>query len=299
MMNPKIIRVDLENKDFSIISDSGSERYLGGEPLAFYLLGEKIERPFKNENYLSISSGPINGLFPYTSKSVILHLSKGLLLSKYVGGGAIGALMKLSNIVSIELLGDAKKPTYLDITPKGVNFIDVSDELNTKEYGLTGRRSTIIFKKTILSDGYFNFGRPKNDISNNLYGLTFSTQGEISLPDMDSYWEVVSLVNSKIGELSVGKSGNHSCFGCPMGCAMSGTPETGNVSLLPRSLVACAYAESIYSDISTVFSCLSVLGYNYKHEFLESFSDMAGDMIKNTYNKIESIKVKNSITGII
>jgi len=298
-MNPKIIKIDLTSREFSIVSSRVSDQYIGGEPLAYALLNEYLTGTYKMQNYMSLNTGPLNGLFPFTSKSLIMHFSMGMSVNKYIGGGSLGSLMNFSNVISIEIFGESLVPLYLDITPRGVSFIDVLDSFNSREFGLTGRRSSVLFKKTIISDEYFSYGVPRTEISNNLVGLTFSAVGEVPIPDRDAYWEVVQLLNSRIKELGVKKSNSPSCLGCPVGCALSHSPESGNSPLLPRSLLSCVYAESIYRDIPTVFSCFSVLGLGYTHDFLESFSDMTGEMIKNTYNKIEELKIKNSITGLL
>jgi hypothetical protein len=51
--------------------------------------------------------------------------------------------------------------------------------------------------------------------------------------------------------------------------------------VLIHSLVACHYADKIYSDIGVVFSCLNVLGYDYTHEDLENLPKLIEDTIKN------------------
>lgn len=298
-MNKKLLKIDLVNKSFSFSTPIECEQYIGGQPLAYNLLNDHITQEKTGVSYVSVSTGPLNGIFPYTSKSVITHLSPGLNLNMYIGGGSIGALMNMSNIIAIEIVGNSDTPTYLDITPRDVKFIELTNDFVVNEYGLGGRRSKMKFHKSITCDDYFSFGTPKTPINNNLYGFTFSSIGELTIPDLDAYFEVVQMLKSNSNALSVTKSSHPSCIGCPMGCALSKAPETDNVSILPRALVSCAYAESIYSDISTVFSCFSVLGYSYTHEFLELFSNNIGDMIKDTHGKLEEVKSQNSVTGIV
>lgn len=298
-MNKKLLKINLSDKSFSFSTPIDCENYIGGQPLAYHLLKGRLNQEKVSENYVSISTGPLNGLFPYTSKSILTHLSPGLNLNMYVGGGSIGALMNMSNIIAIEIVGNSEAPTYMDISPKEVKFIGLTKDFVVNEYGLGGRRSRMKFHKTITCDEYFSFGAPKTPITNNLYGLTFSSTGELPVSDFDAYFEVVEMLKTKSAALSVTKSFHPSCTGCPMGCALSKAPETENISILPRALVSCAYAESVYTDIPTVFSCLSVLGYNYTHEFLELFSNNIGDMIKDTNTKLEEVKSQNSITGIV
>ena len=70
-----------------------------------------------------------------------------------------------------------------------------------------------------------------------------------------------------------------SCSLCPMGCKKSNEGEIGGNVLL-HSLVACEFAQNIYSDIGIVFSCLNVLGYDYTHEDIENLPKLIEKIFK-------------------
>ena len=55
----------------------------------------------------------------------------------------------------------------------------------------------------------------------------------------------------------------------------------GNVLL--NSLVACQFADKIYTDIGVVFSCLNTLGYEYTHEDIENLPELIEETIRNIY----------------
>jgi len=76
-----------------------------------------------------------------------------------------------------------------------------------------------------------------------------------------------------------------SCSGCPLGCEKSRVGEvSGNV--LVHSLVACDHMSNLYSDLGIVFSCLNVLGYDYKHEDLEQIPKLVERLWKDLSQKI-------------
>ena len=70
-----------------------------------------------------------------------------------------------------------------------------------------------------------------------------------------------------------------SCSGCPLGCERSKTGEMGG-NILVHSLVACGYAEDVYSNLGTVIACLDCLGYKYTHEQLEALPDLFTKTLK-------------------
>ncbi len=64
-----------------------------------------------------------------------------------------------------------------------------------------------------------------------------------------------------------------------MGCGKSRVGEIGG-NVLIDSLVACQFADKIYTDIGIVFSCLNVLGYNHTHEDMENLPKLIEDTIR-------------------
>ncbi|PIR43184.1 hypothetical protein COV24_04025 [candidate division WWE3 bacterium CG10_big_fil_rev_8_21_14_0_10_32_10] len=282
-----ILQIDLSTKDYFFKSFPEINKYIGGEPVSLFLLRELINTE-PTSNYVSITTGPLCGVFPYTSKSVITSYFKGH-YKEYVGGGKIGSFMSLSYLDSIEFYNSSPTPVYIELVGKDIRFINAEESFNIDSLGLSGRRTKIQFSNEILSDDYFSYGE-KNEFfpQNNLLGLVYSPQGEFYIPDIDNYNEVRRKVLDKESELLVVKGTSPSCYGCPMGCALSKNMENLNVSVLPRSLISCAYAEPIYNDINLVFSCLQSLGFDYDHEFLEKFPGKIGDLNKSIKESIEN-----------
>jgi aldehyde:ferredoxin oxidoreductase len=267
-----VVRINLNSQEYSFLTLPKVSEYIGGEVAATFLALEHYKQdPDKTLPYLSINTGPFNGIFPYTSKGYIMYIKSGKDTS-FVGGGKIASLMNFSNILSIEIVGKSTDPIILDISPRAVKFIKPSVN-SVSSLGIAGRRSSITFLNEIICDEYFLYGESKEIYKDtNLMGLNFSTDSELAIPDIENYNEIYKSILEKESMLSVSRGSNPSCFGCPMGCAFSKNAETANVSILPRSLISCAFAEPIYSDVNTVFACFSVLGMGYNHEFLETFS---------------------------
>jgi hypothetical protein len=280
MTLPGLIQIDLTSRSFNLLTVPEVSSYIGGEAVSNYLLLEYLKRnPDEDQNYFSIITGPFCGVFPYASKSVASLYKKGS-YQTLIGGGNIGAFLNLSNLIGIEIFGQSKEPLSLDITPKNVSFIPYNSQVS-KSLGLVGRRSILSFTKELTCDEYHSFGEVDDFVDRvNLKSITFSSQAEYRLKDLSNYKEAYQSILAKQGELLVSSGSNPSCFGCPMGCAFSASPESQNVSLLARSLVSCAYAEPIYSNVGTVFSCFQALEYPYDHEFLETFSYLHGNLKK-------------------
>ena len=79
--------------------------------------------------------------------------------------------------------------------------------------------------------------------------------------------------------MTVTKSTKPSCSGCPMGCEKSRYGEIGG-NIFVHSLVGCQFAERIYSDINTTFTCLNSIGYSYVHEDLENLPGLVEETLR-------------------
>ncbi len=279
-MHKSVLQIDLSSRQFTFKSIDGVLEYIGGETLANFLLKNYLE---KNEsragNYFSITSGPLNGLFPYTSKAVTTHLYNNTKIN-YIGGGNVGALINLANLYSIEVVGKSTTPLYLEVRKGSVKFLDASKDFLISSLGLSGRRFIMEFDDDIKVSGVFSYGKNLSK-ENNLLGLVFSFDGEYKIPDMDDYDDVLEKIKNREKELSVSRSMNYSCFGCPMACDFSTSLDTNKTSTLTKSLVGCGFADSIYTDINLVFLCFQSLRYSYNHEFLEFFPHKAGVLNKS------------------
>ena len=285
--NRNILIIDLETHDCTFKSFPEIDEFIGGEAVATFLLKEFIKEGISNIPYLSITTGPFCGIFPYTSKSIVT-VYKNNFFKNFVGGGNLGSFLNLSKVDSIQILNKSAKPIYLEITGKSVRFIEPTKDFSLEGLGLSGRRSILELKEEIIAEQYFSYGEVgRFNPENNLLGLVYSTTGEVNISDMENYYEARNRIEKRENQMLVVRGANPSCYGCPMGCALSANPENSNISVLPRSLVSCAYAEPIFSDINLVFSCFQAIGHNYDHEFLELFPLKLGALSSSLNNLLE------------
>ena len=277
--NKAVLQIDLSCQEYSFRTIEGLYQYIGGETLANYLLKSYIEKNDVSDltNYFSLVSGPLNGLFPFTSKAVATYL-KGFEHFSYIGGGSAGGLLNLANLYAIELQNISEKPVYLEIRKGGVKFLE--NISNIRSMGLIGRRFIFEFTSDVFCDGVFSYG--KNHLSNNLKGLVFSFDSEYIIKDLDDYSDVVAKIREREKELTITRSNNYSCLGCPVACEFSTRIDNNKTSALTKSLVGCGFADSIYKDINLVFLCFQSIGFSYyNHDFLESFPQLAGKLNKS------------------
>jgi len=269
-----IIKIDLEARSFNFVSHPLYSKLIGGEVVATYLLSEFVKSKGKKVPYLSILSGPFSGVFPYASKGYFTSYIEGNFVTS-IGGGSIAPFLNLNNILGIEIYGKSDLPINIEIASRVVKFLDAPNN-PIQSLGIAGKKSTMSFVGGIKNDDYFLYNDKSNiSLSMNLFGLVFTAFSDFKIPDYQNYKEVYNLILDKEDQLTVSKGSNPSCYGCPIGCAFSGVPEKEHSSILPRTLISCIYANPIYSDINTVFSCFDVLGMPYNHEFLERFPSEA------------------------
>lgn len=274
----QILEIDLSTREYFFKNIPELTEYIGGLAASLYLLDLHVkEGNDLNQNYFSILSGPLNGLFPYTSKCLLTSVKNGQKETTYAGG-SFAAFMNFSNLLAIEIKGSASVELSIEITQGRVKFIEsVNEDVFS---ALLSRKSVISFDENISSDGYFDFG--KNYLNNNLKKLSIVFEDEFQKLDSVSYNDTVADIMALEKELTVSRGSHPSCLGCPMGCAQSKNVDTVNSSLLSRCLIACGYAASIYSDINVVFSCFQILGLKYNHDFLEKFPYKVRDLINQT-----------------
>lgn len=278
--NKKVLYIDLERQESDVKSHPDISEYIGGIGLA-----AKLMLDFDGKDPVCLAVGPFNGFFPFASKTSVLFKDKGTLLDTYLGGG-LSARIKFTGLDAIVIHGKAKEPTILDIMDEGVTFRNIESDVGG--LGLPGKRSILDLddQKAIL-DGYFE--SPENIlhkifIQKNLKALVVTGSNTFDIKEKERYEELYDELLNKVGELTVEKAGAPSCVGCPVGCEQSKVGEKdGNV--LVHSLVSCVFAERIYSEENTVFSCLNVLGYGYTHEDIENFP-------KLVYDVLEELKAK-------
>jgi len=287
------LSINLENQIVNNYKIEESKNFVGGEPLSISRLLTHL-KDNAHQDYMSITTGPFNGIYPYCSKVVFLYYSD-YRYSVDVGGGSLGAFLNYANISSLEFIGKSENRLYLNIKDKEVEFKEFNKDLDKKSLGLFAKRSFIDFtNKGAYVDDYFNVTDHNTFIQNNLRGICFSTNGEFAIESLSAYNQMRQLIIQKKNELTIKKSNKPSCYGCPLGCKFSANKESLKISALPRSLVACGFATNIYSDINTVFGCFNALDYRYNHEFLEGLSPRYFKILEEVKVLIRGVKNETS-----
>jgi len=188
---------------------------------------------------------------------------------------------------------------FLEILDEKVSFHDPSIEINN--LGLPGKRAVMTWsffdkknsqtitselqeKKFMLDSYYFTPEKflDRKLLSKNIKGLVITGTKTFKLKNKPAYEKMFQHLMNKIREVQIPQGSYPSCSGCPIGCIASRQGELGG-NVLIHSLVSCGYAESIYSDIGIVFSCLNSLGYDYTHEDIELVPRIIDDILKNFY----------------
>lgn len=259
-----ILEINLSQGTAQIKISGDLFRTLGGIVSAYQLYLEYFE-----DDPIIFAAGPLSGMFPYISKCVALYKSNGELVEKY-GGGNIAAKMNLANIDAIVLTGSSsyKRNLKIDVFENSINVQELLTENINESMLFPDLR---IRSQKIVSQGYFEFGEidqpiiPGGEIQINI-----EHSESFDIRNIYDYEKLYKKLLETFRELSVDPANSPSCFGCPMGCEKSLKGEDDlNISVLPRCLVSCGYAASIYKHIPTVFACLQSIGYDYTHSDLE------------------------------
>jgi aldehyde:ferredoxin oxidoreductase len=267
LLAKKVLYIDAGKKTYEVKSETELVNYLGGVGAGLKLLCENYEL-----DPVIFSVGPLNGFFPFCSKTSIVLDDSGVAEDFYIGG-SLSSRIRFAGIDSIVLYGTAKEPTTVEISDDAVYFKDPETELGS--LGLPGKRSILFLDqkaKLFKVDKYFS---PPEKIletkllAKNINNLVVTGTKTYEPKDFERYEEVYMRVLAQKEFMLAEKSGYPSCIGCPMGCEKSKIGEIGG-NVLTHCLVACTYAENIFSDIGVVFSCLNSLGYQYTHEDLEN-----------------------------
>jgi aldehyde:ferredoxin oxidoreductase len=261
-----ILEIDLEKKTYQIRARSDLQDILGGVGLSLKLYSE-----FANEKPLILSVGPLNGFFPFASKTSVLFGVKNKIYDYYIGG-SLSSRIKFANIDAIVFLGRSKNDVFIEIQNQEVNFLDYGVDFESQ--GLPGKRSYLEFKTNkYLLDNFFRFSGSEADSIlhyKKILGIVISGTFNFNLPDPVEYDRLYKEILQKYQRLTVEKGDFPSCSGCPMGCAKSNIGEKEG-SLLAHSLVGCLYAQNLFNNHDLIISCLNVLGYEYTHEDIEKY----------------------------
>lgn len=253
-------------------------RFIGG-----VALGVKLYSIYKDLDPIVISIGPLNGFFPFASKTSFVVENDGMIEDLYLGG-SLGFRLAYSGFDAIVLAGSCDGATGLDITDEEVKFLDLGKaNLDFASLGLPGKRSILQMTGGYLFlDGYFQLKIgfvEKKFIAKRLAGLCLTGTKIVQLANHEKYSTLFNQILAQVSSIGLDFGGRPSCSGCPLGCSESRFGEMGG-NILVHSLVACGYAENIYSNLGVVFACLDTLGYKYTHEQLEALPDLFTKTIK-------------------
>ncbi|MFC1622077.1 aldehyde ferredoxin oxidoreductase N-terminal domain-containing protein [Patescibacteria group bacterium] len=274
----KILHINLEKQISEVKTLPDLNKFVGGVGV-----GLKLLETLKPYDPVAFSVGPLNGFFPFVSKTSVVLFNEGAVEDLYIGG-TLSTRIRFAGIDSIVLLGKASQPTTLYIENEHVLFCPQNTQIES--LGLPGKRSVLETREdNVILDGYFL--PPEKFLSTklqrkNVEGFVVTGTQIRTVPNFEKYKELYSDILARTRELNVEKGFFPSCSGCPMGCAKSKVGEIGG-NVLIHSLVACHLAQDIYTNVSTTFSCLNVLGYDYTHEDLEGLPKLIKETLKTLH----------------
>lgn len=275
LLAKKILYIDLATKEFEFKLDTDLTRFVGGVGL-----GLKVLLNNSDKNPVVFSIGPLNGFFPYASKTSVVLENDGVVEDIYLGG-SLSFRMRFADLDSVVLLGNAKEPLVINIDDEKVTFYSATQDLDT--LGLPGKRSILApVNGKLLVDRYFTTPESyleKSLKEKNVSSMVITGSKTFAIDKPERYDQIYKALLQRINDVKVEKWFNPSCSGCPVGCNRSKVGEIGG-NVLVHSLVACTYAENIYSDVGITFSCLNVLGYDYTHEDIENLPVLINGLLK-------------------
>ena len=265
-LNRQILYINIEKNETEAKTFSELRSYIGGVGL-----GLKLLSIYKDEDPIIFSVGPLNGFFPFASKTSVVFQNEGSVEDIYFGG-SLSFRLKFLGIDALVLSGISKNPVVINIDDV-VSFMKMDEDI--KLHGLPGKRSILSLEsKGLFLDGYFQASErilEKKFVEKNVKSIILTGTKTFSIVNEERYRKIYKEILGRTNELSVKKGEYPSCSGCPMGCLNSGIGEIGG-NVLVHCLVGCSFAEKIYSDVGTIFSCLNSLGYDYTHEDIENAS---------------------------
>ena len=279
-----VVYVDLETLKVSKKNHLDYFSYIGGVGLAYKILEDNFDRdPFV------LAVGPFSGIYPYISKTALCFLHNDSIKEYYIGG-KLATSLRFAGVDALVLLGHSKHKVNINISSDeyvvGVEEIDFS--LHPESTTLS------IAEDKIFIDDYFS-------VSGNLVCRKFIEKGvdnihiigdsSLEIFDKNGYDEAYEDLMDMIDKIEVTPSTFASCSGCPVGCEFANKGEIGTSSYLSHCFVSCSFADKIYTDISIIYRCLSVLGYSYTHEHLEFVEGKIKEVRENIYEKIANSKL--------
>lgn len=272
-MNPfykKVLYLYLDSRSYEYKVHEDLWKYLGGVGVAYKICDDN-----KNAELLVLTCGPLNGYFPYVSKACLLYNEAGTIVEKY-GGGSIGGKLNMASIDAVVIFGEPDSHLKITIYEDEVTFssVDLRKKIPTNaDFSITD--------KGVFSLDYHSFSYDtefSSTYSKNLW-IDIKASGSREVSNFYDYESLYQNAIESYQKLTIEPRNNPSCLGCPLGCDNSSMGEDDlNIGVIPRSLVACGYAEEIYKNIPFVYACLSSLGYRYQHKDLEGLPTLVGEL---------------------
>lgn len=265
----KVLFVDLNKKTVEVKTFPDLGKYVGGIGV-----GLKLYSMYEARDPVVLSIGPLNGFFPYASKTAIVLGDNKVIEDIYIGG-SLSFRIRFAGLDSIVFLGRSDAKVVVNVVDEQASF--EGEGVDLSELGLPGKRSLFTLAGNqgayeAVLDNYFISPRgllARKLENKGISGVAVTGNKTFSINDTKKYERLFNVLLEKSKDMDVAFGDNPSCSGCPLGCVKSKTGEIGG-NILAHSLVACDYASRIYSDANIVFSCLNVLGYDYRHEDIEA-----------------------------
>jgi len=273
----KVLYINLTTRSYEVKLFPDLSQYLGG-----LCLGLKLYTMHTDDDPLIFSIGPLNGFFPFVSKTAVVLNNDGVVEDIYLGG-SLSLRLKFSGIDALVLLGKGSTTSVLNILDEHVTFESAS--VPTESLGLPGKRSVLDVAEdgTLLLDGYFRAPKGFLDMKfkeKNLNALVLTGTKTFEVALWSRYVTLYATILQRVEDMLIGQDVRPSCSGCPFGCSLSQQGELGG-NVLGHSLVACDYAQKMYGDSNVVFSCLNVLGYAYTHEDIERIPNLVQELLES------------------
>jgi len=280
-----VLYFDLEENSVSKKHHFDYMQYIGGVGLSLKLLEDNFEK-----DPLIFSVGPFSGVYPYASKTCLMFMHGGNIKEYYLGGRLATAL-RFSGVSAVVINGYAQKSASLNISSDESNFGS-----SHNDYSIHPEATVLeILNEKLLIDSKFGITSSlpyRKFIEKGLKKISIIGDGEIEVFDYQGYQEAYEDLNEQINKVEVKPSTHISCSGCPVGCGFAVKGEVGTSSFLSHCLVSCTFADTIYTDIPTIYRGLSVLGYSYTHEDLEFLEGKILELKGHIYEKITDRKLE-------
>jgi hypothetical protein len=276
LSSKRVLFLDLEKKTGEIKTFPDLIKYFGG-----VAMGLRLFELYKDLDPVVFSVGPLNGYFPYASKTAVVLDYGGVVEDIYLGG-YLSTRIRFADLDAIVIINKSDQEENIELENERASFRGAGIDLNS--LGLPGRRSVLQIKnKQLILDDYFTEGEnilAQKLVKKKVGGFVISGTKTFEIKNPEKYSELYKSLLEKTSLLSVEQGFFPSCSGCPMGCEKSKKGEVGG-NVLAHSLVSCQFAEKIYTDAGIIFSCLNVLGYDYTHEDIENLPLLVQNTIRS------------------